>query len=243
VKSILHGSPQAKREGELEIQQHSRLVGRGKYIHSFEVHRVKPDRLDEYKKAAEEFFTGIASDESLHVKLTGSWETVVGELDTFVHILEYENYAGLDKSSALIRTSKHNEVFQRILPHIQTRSTQLCQEFAFLPSSPPREKGGLFELRSYSLRPGKLLEWESAWRTGIEARKKTMAPVGAWFSQIGKLHQVHHIWQYDSLDSRKELRERAWSAPGWSDTVVKTADMATSMNASILLPLPFSTLK
>lgn len=23
-----------------------------------------------------------------------------------------------------------------------------------------------------------------------------MAPVGAWFSQVGRLHQVHHIWQY-----------------------------------------------
>ena len=59
----------------------------------------------------------------MRVKLSGSWETVVGEQDTFcacllgpplpcadtasasVHILEYENYAGYDKSSALIRNS------------------------------------------------------------------------------------------------------------------------------------------
>ena len=33
-------------------------------------------------------------------------------------------------------------------------------------------------------------------RIGIEARKKVIAPVGAWFSQVGRLHQVHHIWQY-----------------------------------------------
>jgi hypothetical protein len=38
----LHGSPTAKEEGELETQQHSRLVGRGKYIvsiHSITVYR------------------------------------------------------------------------------------------------------------------------------------------------------------------------------------------------------------
>jgi len=35
-QAILHGSPEAKKEGELESQQHSQLVGRGKYIHAFE---------------------------------------------------------------------------------------------------------------------------------------------------------------------------------------------------------------
>jgi hypothetical protein len=33
-------------------------------------------------------------------------------------------------------------------------------------------------------------------RPGIEARRKFVAPIGAWFSQIGRLHQVHHMWQY-----------------------------------------------
>jgi hypothetical protein len=36
TQSLLHGSPEAKQAGELEIQQHSRLVARGKYIHGFE---------------------------------------------------------------------------------------------------------------------------------------------------------------------------------------------------------------
>lgn len=50
-----------------------------------------------------------------------------------------------------------------MLPFLQSRATQINQEFAFLPSCPPRSQGGLFELRSYTLNPGKLLEWESAW--------------------------------------------------------------------------------
>jgi hypothetical protein len=40
---------------------------------------------------------------------------------------------------------------------------QLAQEFAFLPTSPPRDKGGIFELRAYQLTPGTLLEWEATW--------------------------------------------------------------------------------
>lgn len=67
-QTLLHGSPDARRAGEIEIQQHSRLVARGKYVHGFEgrvlcmhetdtsdgwaVHRVKPESIDEYKFAA-----------------------------------------------------------------------------------------------------------------------------------------------------------------------------------------------
>lgn len=35
-QSFLHGSPEAKKDGELETQQHSRLVARGKYVHLIE---------------------------------------------------------------------------------------------------------------------------------------------------------------------------------------------------------------
>lgn len=74
-------------------------------------------------------------------------------------------------------------------------------------------------------------------RRGIEARRKFVAPVGAWFSQVGRLHQVHHMWQYPyvlsdlsltvALDSprtlheRKEKREQAWQIDGWAETVSK----------------------
>ena len=36
MQSLLHGSPDAKRAGDIDVQQHSKLVGRGKYIHEFE---------------------------------------------------------------------------------------------------------------------------------------------------------------------------------------------------------------
>ncbi|CAE6463526.1 unnamed protein product, partial [Rhizoctonia solani] len=166
LNSVLYGSEQAKKEGELEIQQYSRLIGRGKYIHGFEVHHVKADKVEDYKKAAEEHYHGLLADPDLHVKLTGSWEVTIRATE------------------AALR------------PYLVSRNQQLCQEFAFLPSSPPREQGGVFELRSYTLQPGSLLEWENVWRRGIEARKQFVKPVGAWFSQVGRLHEVHHLWQY-----------------------------------------------
>ncbi|KAJ7597405.1 NIPSNAP-domain-containing protein [Mycena floridula] len=243
VQSLLHGSPEAKSAGDLDILQHSRLVGRGKYIHGFEVHHVQPSKLEEYKKAAERYYTGIRDDPALHVKLSGSWETTIGTQDTFYHILEYENYGGFDKTTRLIQSSEHSKTYQAMLPYLTSRTSQLNQEFAFFPTAPPHEEGGIFELRTYELQPGALLEWEHAWRRGIEARRKFVAPVGAWFSQIGRLHQVHHMWQYPNLESRKETREKAWQLDGWAETVTKTSQLAKSMDSFILTPLPFSPLK
>lgn len=54
----------------------------------------------------EQYYKGIQEDPRLNVKLTGNWETLVGDQDTFVHILEYENYAGYDKTSQLVRSSE-----------------------------------------------------------------------------------------------------------------------------------------
>ncbi|EJU02627.1 NIPSNAP-domain-containing protein [Dacryopinax primogenitus] len=244
LDAILHGSPEAKAEGEVAILQHSRLVARGKYVHELLTHRVKPEAVDEYRTHIGKYLTGIASNPEFHVKLSGSWEKIVGEQDTFVHILEYENYAGHDKSTKLIRGSAlHKHFKENVLPHVRSRTSQICQEFAFLPTSPPLTKGGIYEMRSYQLRPGTLLEWEHTWRRGLDARKHFVKPVGAWFSQVGRLHQVYHIWQYADLNARKEAREQAWQLEGWSATVNQTAKLATSMDSEILIPLPFSPLK
>ncbi len=54
---------------------------------------------------SEAYYTGIVADSPLKVKLTGSWETVIGEQDTFVHILEYEHYGGYDKAYEAIQST------------------------------------------------------------------------------------------------------------------------------------------
>ena len=50
-----------------------------------------------------------------------------------------------------------------MIPYLNSRESQLCQEFAVLPTAPPHVEGGVFELRKYQLKPGSLLEWEQAW--------------------------------------------------------------------------------
>ena len=46
--------------------------------------------------------------------------------------------------------------------------------------------------------------------------------MGGFFSQLGALYQVHHIWAYNDLQHRKTERERMWEDPGWDDCVAAT---------------------
>lgn len=110
-----------------------------------------------------------------------------------VHILEYENYGGYVKTNRRIRESnvrpvrksricmchvlivgvqQHISTYNKMIPYLTSRSSQLNQEFAFFPTAPPHTEGGIFELRTYQLHPGALLQWEQAWSVELGMNQK-----------------------------------------------------------------------
>ena len=98
-----------------------------------------------------------------------------------VHIVRHPSLAAL--STTLITPTPPPPTN----PFLVSRESSLLQEFAFWPAkdNPALEKEdeqkkgqGVFELRSYELIPGTMLEWEGAWRRGIEARRRFI--VSSW---------------------------------------------------------------
>jgi hypothetical protein len=96
-----------------------------------------------------------------------------------VHIWEYQRYTGYHASLHSIQSHPDFPAFDKKLKTlIRSKRTSLMQEFRFWPTSPPRQLGGVFELRSYTLHPGTLLEWETHWQKGLAARREVMEGVG-----------------------------------------------------------------
>lgn len=158
-----------------------------------------------------------------------------------VHIWEYQGYQGYHASlNAIQHHPEFPEFDHKLKSLIYAKKTSLMQEFSFWPTTPPRQLGGLFELRSYTLHPGNLLEWETHWRRGLAARREVMEGVGAWFVQIGELNTVHHLWQFANLEERKVRREQSWGVEGWGETVHKTVPLIQTMRSRILIPMPWS---
>ncbi|ORY00454.1 NIPSNAP-domain-containing protein [Clohesyomyces aquaticus] len=241
LSSLIYGTPEG-RELDKDIERSfSQVLARGKYVHSIVFHEVKPDKVDEYVELVGQWYPKMASMPEHKVHLVGSWRAEVGACDTFVHIWEYQRYQGYHASLNAIQHHPDFPEFDRKLKKlIHSKRTSLMQEFSFWPTTPPRHLGGLFELRSYTLHPGNLLEWETHWRRGLKARREVMEGVGAWFVQIGELNTVHHLWQFADLEERKIRREQSWGIEGWGETVHKTVPLIQQMKSSILIPCPWS---
>ncbi|KAI9652808.1 MAG: hypothetical protein M1821_007806 [Bathelium mastoideum] len=266
LSSLIYGTQEGK-ELDRDIERSfSQVLARGKYVHSIVFHEVKPDKVDEYVELVGEWYPKIAQMPENKVHLVGSWRTEVGDCDTFgefrsfhatslkkitlmtdnplrktVHIWEYQRYHGYHDSLHSINGLSGSADFDRKLKTlINAKRSSLMQEFSFWPTTPPRQLGGVFELRSYTLHPGRLLEWETHWRTGLKARREVMEGVGAWFVQIGDLNTVHHLWQFANLEERRARREQSWSVEGWGDTVHKTVPLIQTMKSRILVPTSWS---
>ncbi|OJJ84245.1 NIPSNAP family protein [Aspergillus glaucus CBS 516.65] len=241
LSSLIYGTKEGQQLDKDIERSFSQVIARGKYVHSIVFHEVKPDKVDEYVDLISTWYPRMAQMEENKLHLVGSWRTQVGDNDTFVHIWEYQRYDGYH--SSLHSISQHPEFpeFDRKLKKlIKSKKTSLMQEFSFWPTTPPRRLGGIFELRSYTLHPGNLLEWETHWRRGLTARREVMEGVGAWFVQIGDLNTVHHLWQFANLEERKIRREQSWQIEGWAETVHKTVPLIQTMQSRILIPMPWS---
>ncbi|WPH01762.1 protein nipsnap like 1 [Acrodontium crateriforme] len=241
ISSFIYGTEEG-REMDREIERSfSQVLARGKYVHSIVFHEVKPDKVDEYVELVGKWYPRMANMPENKVHLVGSWRTEVGDCDTFVHIWEYQRYSGYHESLHSIQHHPDFAEFDRKLKKLITsKKTSLMQEFRFWPTTPPRQLGGVFELRSYTLHPGNLLEWETHWQKGLAARREVMEGVGAWFVQIGDLNVVHHLWQFADLEERRARREQSWSVPGWGETVHRTVPLIQKMDSKIMVPMPWS---
>ncbi|KAI0172591.1 NIPSNAP-domain-containing protein [Hypoxylon sp. FL1284] len=241
LSRVIYGTKEGRElDAQLEAS-FSAVLARGKYVHSIVFHQVKPDKVDEYMALVGDWYPRMASIEENKVHLVGSWRTEVGDCDTFVHIWEYQRYQGYHQSlNSISRHPDFPEFDRKLKSLITAKNTSIMQEFSFWPTTSPRQLGGLFELRSYTLHPGNLLEWETHWRRGLKARREVMEGVGAWFVQIGDLNTVHHLWQFANLEERKVRREESWKQEGWAETVHKTVPLIQTMKSRILIPMPWS---
>lgn len=241
LTNLIYGTKEGRElDAQLEAS-FSAVLARGKYVHSIVFHEVHPEKVEEYAELVGKWYPRMASIEENKVNLVGSWRTDVGDCDTFVHIWEYQRYQGYHQSlHSISRHPDFPEFDRKLRTLIKSKKTSIMQEFSFWPTTSPRQMGGVFELRSYTLHPGNLLDWETHWRKGLKARREVMEGVGAWFVQIGDLNTVHHLWQFANLEERKQRREQSWGQEGWADTVHKTVPLIQNMKSRILTPMPWS---
>ena len=97
------------------------------------------------------------------------------------------------------------------------------------------------EERLYTLHPGKVHEYLKLYQEeGMAIQMRYLpAMVGYYTSEIGTLNLVVHMWAYEDLKQRSELRAKMQADPGWQIYVKKIQPLIQHQKSRILNPAPF----
>jgi len=107
----------------------------------------------------------IHEDKHYPCTLVGTWNTWYGEQDQAVHLWRYEGgYPALTEVMSKLRENQEFVEFRKARSNmLLSRRNQLLLEFSFWNEPVPRSGPNIYELRSYQLRPGTMIEWGNYW--------------------------------------------------------------------------------
>lgn len=102
-----------------------------------------------------------------------------------------------------------------------------------------------YEMRTYTLKVGTVKEYLKHFEeVGLPVISKYAKLVGWWYTEIGELNQIIHIWAYESLDARTERRAALYRDQDWLEKFVPTAfPMIVKQESVLLRPADFSPIK
>ena len=91
----------------------------------------------------------------------------------------------------------------------------------------------IYELRTYTTKVGALPRVLKAFDERIERRLQYSPLAGFWYTDIGPLNQVVHLWPYESLEQRAEVRASFAADPDWPPPIM---DDLVDMSSDLIVP-------
>jgi len=224
---------------------HSSLLADKNEVFEVLVEDVSPRYWDDYLAHKAEFMPLLEAKTQNHCELIASWRFIHGDVNfRAMHLFKYSNgWTDIDKARKLLKNDQEFSTEEKKGWQLMKRQeTEFMKAFSYWPMPDKRSGGHIYDVRSYRLKPGSMYDWGNYWAKGINCRKNVRddIPYGGFFSQLGRLHTIYHIWCYNDLADRKQCREGTWHNPGWNDVVSNTVPLIRSMSTRILEPLPFS---
>lgn len=165
--------------------------------------------------ALEQASTGVhawVSDNKARGDLVGCWRTELGMLGRLLVLRRFEIPEDMtaERRRALLSSNPFNA--GSVVTALEMES---YAPFPFLPPIRTGVRGGIYEFRTYRLKPGGLPATLAGWETAIApAREYTEHLVVNMYALDGAA-RITHLWAFTSLEQRAELRARAYGAGIW----------------------------
>ena len=95
----------------------------------------------------------------------------------------------------------------------------------------------IYEFRTYDLHPRTVPDFEKGVAEKLKEGRLDRSPLfGWWQTEAGPLNQVIHVWPYDDIEHRNQVRAQAIADGVWPPA---TSQYVKNMNSQIFLPAPF----
>jgi hypothetical protein len=103
----------------------------------------------------------------------------------------------------------------------------------------------IVEKRTYTLYPGKVSDYLKLYKEEGLAIQTRILPkmVGYYYSELGELNQIIHMWGYDDLNQREQKRKQLGADPGWQSYIAKIRPLIMRQESQILIPTEWSPIK
>lgn len=97
------------------------------------------------------------------------------------------------------------------------------------------------ECRSYILKVGTTQRYLQLYESiGYPVQRRYLGePLGFFFTEIGALNKIIHMWGYDSLDDRAERRARLFADPDWMEFLEQSWPIVETQTTELLRPHVF----
>jgi len=168
-----------------------------------------------------------------------SWKYFSGDITSRVlHLYKYsDGWEGIDSTRTLKRSNdKLVDARQYGKTLINQKQSELLKSFIFWPTPDKRCGESVYEISSYELIPGCMQEWGNHWKKGVECRQNVREdiPYAGFFTQLGQLHKVYHIWCFKSFKDRNDSRKLTWNQPDWKHVFSESGAFIKSTKTGIL---------
>ncbi len=185
-------------------------------------------------KLSAEVARNIRGDE--YGKLEGYWVTEVGPLNKCMHLWSYNDLQHREARRAALGTNERwrNEYLTQALPLILRQDIRLMTPAR--PLTPPTTTGNTYEFRYYRCKVGKAAAFVKHLLEAMPGRERFSKNVCVWTTIAGQPNEVCHMWAYDSLDRRAEIRAAALADPDWQGLLAKVHPLIDEMDNMLITP-------
>ena len=103
----------------------------------------------------------------------------------------------------------------------------------------------IIEHRTYKIKPGKLNALMDLYeKVGMDVHKKILGnQIGYFYTEIGPLNEIVHLYGYESLDDRARRRKELSENKTCKKFISQAIDFIENQESKILLPAKFSAIK